>query len=104
MRDAWPIFAFFAVVAVLCGGVYWMSRAPEREGWRICEDAIMKTLKAPATYKRVEGPETYAVSDDMFRITYDAQNGFGVPLRSTGSCMIMEDGRVSWVEFNDYMK
>ena len=71
------------------GGFYWFSA--EQRGMRDCDRAIQKTLRAPATYNRIAG-ELDAGSDYMFSITYDAENGFGVPVRSTGTCRVYDNG------------
>ena len=62
-------------------------------GLGACEDAIKETLKAPATYQRVE----VEGSSGDYTITYDAENSFGVPLRGTGSC-IVSGGQAQWFE------
>lgn len=102
MRSYLIVFGFFAVPALLIGALVWVAKAPERAGYQMCDEAIMATLKAPATYRRIDGPDTFATGDDMFRITYDAQNSFGVPLRSKGFCTITDDGKsADWVQLPD---
>jgi hypothetical protein len=66
----------------------------EDEGLIACEEAIKATLKAPATYERISATR----GPDYF-ITYDAQNSFGVPLRSSGSCDASVPSAVRWTEF-----
>lgn len=59
-----------------------------------CDDAIRRTLKAPSTYRRIDA------SDDgnLIEIEYDAENLFGVPLRSKGTCLLDGNGAASWPE------
>lgn len=59
-----------------------------------CEDAIMETLKAPSTYKRINASGVSGIYD----IEYDAENSFGTPLRSKGICTIGKDGKATWLE------
>jgi hypothetical protein len=103
MRDSWLVVGVIATIAALVGGAYWLSGAKEREGWRLCEDAIKATLKAPSTYRRVEDrPDSFPIGDKMFHITYEAQNSFGVPIRSHGSCTINADrSGAEWVRYPD---
>ncbi len=61
-----------------------------------CEDAIKEHLKAPATYERID----YTDYRQSLRITYEAQNSFGVPLRSSGYCRIDEvTGTATWIQW-----
>lgn len=58
-----------------------------------CDEAIQRTLKAPSTYDRIEAER----SGGGYRIEYDAENSYGVPLRGQGYCLVM-DGEASWAE------
>jgi hypothetical protein len=66
---------------------------PTPSGLRQCDEAIKAQLKAPATYRRISGDGSYGI----FNITYDAENSFGVPIRSKGMCFV-NDGKASWLE------
>lgn len=56
-----------------------------------CDDAIKDTLKAPATYKRIDFTGAYQKESPSYYITYDAENSFGVPLRSSITCYLSTD-------------
>ncbi len=49
-----------------------------------CDLAIQATLKAPSTYERI----VVSGGAPTFYVTYEAQNSFGVPLRSSGVCEV----------------
>jgi hypothetical protein len=93
------ILGFFWIIG-------WFAASSEREGWRLCDEAIKATLKAPATYRRVmdNDLDSFSIGETSFIITYDAQNSFGVPLRGKGSCMIDASGKATWVEYPDSMR
>jgi len=83
--DAAPV-----VVALILFGititslvVWYFYFAPLPTDLRMCDEAIKAKLKAPATYNRINSPDYYS---PIYDITYDAQNSFGVPLRSHGWC------------------
>lgn len=105
MRGYGPVIAVVTIMVAIFGGIFWAAGAREREGWRLCDEAIKATLKAPATYKSAEGPDTYVTQTELYRIAYDAENSFGVPLRSRGFCRI-NDGRTAaiWTEMPDNLR
>lgn len=67
-----------------------------------CDEGAKQYLKAPATYRRIapvaslDALPRASTRGDTFtvEITYDAQNSFGVPIRSTGTCRVSND--LSW--------
>jgi hypothetical protein len=106
MRYSWVVIGVIAVIGALIGGTFWLAGAKERTGWRLCDEAIKATLKAPATYQRIMDDQlsSFASGDSSFRITYDAQNGFGVPIRSRGFCTVNADrSGAEWVQMPDTM-
>ncbi|ALJ14227.1 hypothetical protein [Sphingopyxis macrogoltabida] len=98
MRGYLTLLGFLAAVGALFGGVIWAAGSSQRSELSMCEDAIKATLKAPSTYVRIEASGGH---DGMsHRIEYDAQNSFGVPIRSYGYCSIEDNGgRAKWTEF-----
>lgn len=71
------------IVGIALGAFYF---SPERLALKKCDAAIQATLKAPSTFHRVSY-DGYGVDGDYsFKISYDAANGFGVPIRGTGAC------------------
>lgn len=64
-----------------------------------CDEGAKSYLKAPSTYRRVSPvpslePLKVARSEgklDVVEVTYDASNSFGVPIRSSGTCMVSKD-------------
>lgn len=69
--------------AVIVGIVTWewVIRDPPR--LRFCQYAILETLKAPATYKRVQAITT---DSEELLIQFDAANAYGTPIRGYASC------------------
>jgi hypothetical protein len=61
--------------------------APEERAAAACEIFIKDQLKAPATYRRISSSLSRG-EDGIYVVfvTYDAQNAFGVPLRSHQTC------------------
>jgi hypothetical protein len=90
-----------AGIVLALGALFVWSRlpAPEPPGLLQCDQAIMATLKAPATYKRVSA----LGSDTPWIIEYDAENSFGVPLRGKGICRVSSDG-AEWTDMTDLMR
>jgi hypothetical protein len=95
------VLGTFIATGLAIGALIWFGEAPERKGFQLCDEAIKSTLKAPSTYRRVEGKGTYHVSGSAYySIEYDAQNSFGVPLRGHGSCQVNVDQTAAkWVEY-----
>lgn len=92
----WAVAAALGISIALVGSIYFASQWPRSRDLKLCDQAIQATLKAPATYKRV------SASDDMgtfYRIEYDAENSFGVPLRGSGYCTVDDSrSKASWIE------
>jgi hypothetical protein len=90
------------IPAAMIGAAYLLAALPERRDMALCDEAIKATLKAPSTYRRIEGPGTFRVaSGSSYMVEYDAANGFGVPIRGKGACKVNADRTsASWVEFN----
>lgn len=61
---------------------------------RKCDAKITERLKAPSTYERVSFDHLYG---QEYRIEYDAQNSFGVPLRGKGYCTV-NGASAEWLE------
>lgn len=65
---------------------------PRYRALAICDEAIQAELKAPATYVRVKPSFWEAdVGVGSIPMSYDAQNSFGVPVRSSGRCLLSYD-------------
>lgn len=96
MLKFWEIGAFFLVFLAMVAGVFWFATGQHRKEIALCEDAIRATLKAPSTYQRIDASDR----DPPYRIVYDAQNSFGVPLRGAGYCSVTNDV-ASWLESSD---
>lgn len=79
--------------AVLFAIVPYLTSRSDSDELEACDLAIQARLKAPATYERISA----SGSEGTFYITYDAQNAFGVPLRSFGSCEVT-GGVARWTE------
>lgn len=59
----------------------------------LCDKAIQADLRSPSTYKRV----SVDGSAGVYKISYDAANAYGTPIRSKGQCFA--DGREAhWFE------
>lgn len=71
--------------------------AREDKGLAACEQAIQERLVAPATYQRISVEGDASTGLGTLKITYDAQNRMGVPLRASGTCYVI-DGRASWFD------
>lgn len=87
---SWWLLAVGAVgiPAIMAGGLFVLASWPLWSDLNLCDAAIMAKLKAPATYRRINAPDGYSASNFTYRITYDAENSFGVPLRSAGYCTV----------------
>lgn len=83
------IIGLLAFLSLAGFGLFYYS--PVQKRLRLCDQAIRADLKAPATYDRVSGSQDYGQTT-MFSITYDAENSFGVPIRSSARCSISLDG------------
>ncbi len=65
-----------------------------------CEAGLLRTLKAPSTYKRIKASSTdlsgIGKRQQSVRLEYDAANGFGVPIRGDVICVyaLRSDGKV----------
>jgi hypothetical protein len=91
--------ALFAVMIILGFTAYYYVGSADRPQWGPCDEAIKETLKAPSTYKRIDGPNTYQSSPQHFTISYDADNPYGVPIRGKGFCDIdPASGKATWSE------
>lgn len=96
MRGYLAILGFIGAIGALFLGIGWLAGMDQRRDLALCEDAIKAQLKAPATYQRVEFS---GVLKPDYRITYDAQNSFGVPLRGSGYCTVDAKGvSAKWLE------
>lgn len=87
------------IVGGMLGAAYFNSQAPLRHDLALCDDAIKATLKAPSTYRRVAAPDVYYSERRNYRVEYDADNAFGVPMRGKGFCTL--DGNrtsATWVD------
>lgn len=73
------------------------SCAREDKGLAACERVIQDGLAAPSTYQRVSVDGEAATGLGSVKITYDAQNAMGVPIRAAGTCYVV-DGKASWHE------
>lgn len=64
-----------------------------------CDEGAKKYLKAPSTYNRVSPVPSFEPLKvlrsegemNAVEVSYDASNSFGVPIRSTGICMVSKD-------------
>lgn len=84
------------VLGIVAGAIYYW---PENVVLRRCDNAIMAQLKAPATYNRISSTGTMVDGRGLYEITYDAENSFGVPLRSHGWCSVdWPHDKVTWDE------
>lgn len=91
--------AMWLVVAIVAGisvpSLWNLLKPAERDlGLEACEREIKATLRAPSTYQRVS-----ATSGPQYFIEYDAQNGFGVPMRGSGMCDASTPSLAAWTEF-----
>lgn len=90
---SWKIAAGFAIPAALAGCSAFSS--PEIKD---CEQELLRELRAPSTYNRIEADTT--VMDHLkpaefwVSIKYDAANAFGTPIRGEKICRYaLVDGR-----------
>lgn len=91
-------WAAWLVGLALLGSAIWYFSSTQR-GLRLCDGAIQAQLKAPSTYNRVDY-RAYG-SDPSISITYEAENAFGVPLRSTGLCNLNADMTgATWTDYS----
>lgn len=97
----WTIAATVIVLIAVPVGL-WASTysSPLEKHLAACDAAIQSTLKAPATYKRLESPNSFTSGGPhMYQLTYEAQNLFGVPLRSSGYCTVDgTTGLATWLQ------
>lgn len=73
----------------------------ERRALHACDGAIQSQLKAPSTYHRISNGSIDAADNGPIRIkiTYDADNAFGTPIRGQGYCEYHPGtGHASWQE------
>lgn len=76
----------------LGAGLLWhFYFSPLPSDLRRCDEIIREDLKAPATYRRVKGSDFHSEAGSYF-LTYEAENSFGVPLRSRAICNINRHG------------
>lgn len=72
-----------------------------------CEDHIFKKLRSPSTYKRIniEGTDVPYPNPDRhhLRITYDAANAYGTPVREEQVCVFgLKDGKPDTSKYYDF--
>lgn len=84
-------------IGVLCAVLHYSSAS--YQNLRKCDEEIQSQLKAPSTYERINSMDWGAGAKNSFRITYEAQNSFGVPLRSNGVCTVSGNGQAAWEEW-----
>jgi hypothetical protein len=84
---------------ILAAGIVGLIGAcsPSSEAINVCEGELMKTLRSPSTYQRVEAVASAPWEDSKFwkvSISYDADNAFGTPVRGSYFCAFkaMPDG------------
>lgn len=78
------LLAIAALVALGGGWALYDSQIRDPANVRYCEFALLETLKAPATYKRVSAATAGAGRDVTLR--FDAANSYGTPLRGSATC------------------
>lgn len=70
------------------------------EAWLVCKGFISDQLKAPSTadFERIDFDKINKINDSTFdmTITVDAQNSFGVKLRSAFYCKTYLDDTNTW--------
>jgi hypothetical protein len=89
MTDKWWVALICAVTILIVTGIvylpsYWNGNTVLGQ----CDEAIQSKLKAPATFHRISYSGTMVEKHGLFEIVYDAENSFGVPLRSHGWCTV----------------
>ncbi|MFX4088057.1 hypothetical protein ACKU27_23480 [Sphingobium yanoikuyae] len=72
-----------------------------------CEDHIIRKLRSPSTYKRInasgietpyQNPKNYTV-----KITYDAANAYGTPVREEQLCVFgLRDGKPDTTKYYEF--
>lgn len=93
------IFYGSLIFAAMLGGIYIVSHIPEYTALKKCDAAIQATLKAPSTFRRISYNGSGSDGDYSFTISYDAANGFGVPIRGRGRCFTdRSSGAATWFE------
>jgi hypothetical protein len=90
----WAVGAI-AVFGAVAAALLLTVLSPESRDLRRCDGAIQATLVAPSTYRRIGAEALF--NSRLYRVTYDAENAFGVPLRSSGECSLLS-GVAVWSE------
>ncbi len=86
----------WVLIPAMIAALAWYFTGTQRS-LRLCDDAIQAQLKAPSTYSRVSHNDFGGST--MIKIIYDAENSFGVPLRSEGYCNLDDERTAaSWRE------
>lgn len=94
-KEITGMIAVFLVAGIL---LFVLLRWPVWSELSRCDAAIKDQLKAPATYNRVS-PTWWNATSSVTHIEYDAQNGFGVPVRGRGTCIAGESS-ATWLEMD----
>jgi len=100
MNDKWWVAVLCTgAILIVTGAVYLSSYWNGDAVLRRCDEAIQSKLKAPATFHRINYSGTMVDGRGLYEITYDAENSFGVPLRSHGWCSVdWPHDKVTWDE------
>jgi hypothetical protein len=83
--------------AIVLGLAVLVSACGEKPELAACDAAIQARLKSPASYKRVSAVGDAKDGLGTLTISYDAVNSFNAPLRSSGTCFLL-DGKATWFE------
>lgn len=99
MRDKWLVAGICAsAILIATGAIYVWSYRTDPILQR-CDQAIQDKLRAPATFRRISYSGQMISGRGFYEITYDAENSFGVPLRSHGWCDVdWPHDKVTWNE------
>lgn len=88
-KEQWQ-WAAWIIVPCLAAGIFWYF-SPMQRAARMCDEAVQSELKAPSTYRRISIDSDTLGDPPSLRLTYEAANSFGVPIRSDGYCILSKD-------------
>ncbi|NCP19027.1 MAG: hypothetical protein GW855_07710 [Erythrobacter sp.] len=90
----WPLYTAIALLIVAGIAIFaWNGGRPKA----LCSEEVAANLIAPDTLEILSFDPASIGDSEEYRVEYRALNGYGVPLRGRGRCVLSDDrGVVVW--------